>query len=104
MRPLASQNVEMNGVEKTAGSTRHARATIGITPPTVAAIGQLMTSVSAITVPIAGPYTRAATQNAIDASTAPSARPVRTSLNATRSTSPSATSPTASARVTVVAA
>jgi len=33
IRPVASQNVEMNGVEKTAGSTRMDFATSGITPP-----------------------------------------------------------------------
>ena len=37
MSPVASQNVEMNGVENTAGSTRQMRAINGMIPPTVAA-------------------------------------------------------------------
>ena len=54
-RPLASQKVEMNGVDTTAGSTLHAFAAIGIEPPTTAAIGQLTVSVSAMTAPISRP-------------------------------------------------
>ena len=42
MSPVASQNVEMKGVEKTAGSTRIDFATSGMTPPTVAEVGRLL--------------------------------------------------------------
>ena len=55
IRPVASQNVEMNGVEKTAGSTRMDFATRGITPPTVAAIVQIDTIVSPMTAPMSTP-------------------------------------------------
>ena len=52
MRAVASQNVEMNGVENTAGSTRMVLASSGIMPPTVAAMVHTDTMVSPITVPI----------------------------------------------------
>ena len=55
MSPVASQNVEMNGLEKTAGSAPTRFAMIGMSPPTVAAMMQIDRSVRPMTKPIAQP-------------------------------------------------
>ena len=55
MSPVASQNVEMKGVEKTAGSTRIDFATSGMTPPTVAEMVHTESKVRPMTVPTPTP-------------------------------------------------
>src|SRR5699024_12481219 len=55
IRPVASQKVEMKGLENTAGSAPIFFATSGISPPTIAAMMQIDSSVSPITAPIAQP-------------------------------------------------
>lgn len=55
MSPVASQNVEMKGVEKTAGSTRIDFATSGMTPPTVAEMVHTESKVRPMTVPVPTP-------------------------------------------------
>src|SRR5699024_12790006 len=99
--PVASKNVEINGVENTAGSTRIALASRGIVPPTVASIVQILISVSEITTPMPFPNTGVATSQPTAPNTIPNSKPVRTSLSATLPTSFGCASSTASARVTV---
>ena len=48
--PVASTNVVMNGLEKTAGSARTALASNGIAPPTVAAMVHTLSRVSPMTI------------------------------------------------------
>lgn len=52
---MASQNVEMNGLENTAGSAPTFFAIRGMTPPTQAAIVQIASNVSPMTKPISKP-------------------------------------------------
>ena len=94
----------MNGALITAGSTPTRRATSGSSEPTNAASVQTASSVRLTTMAMSCPTKTHAGPKARAPRIAPSSRPTRASRRMTTPRSSNRTSPTAKARVTVVAA
>src|SRR5687767_4466351 len=102
-RPVASTSVLMNGALITAGSKPRRRASRGRSEPTSVATVQTVSNVSETTDAIWSPNDSHTGTNARTPSIPPSSRPTRPSRSTTSATSVVRSSPTARARVTVVA-